>query len=65
MEQRDIPIPDYMCHWFRDDPGRIDAAKAIGYEHVLDVFGRLVKREVDGKVAYRMKLSSQAFHGTA
>ncbi len=27
---------DYHRHWFNDDPGRIDAALAAGYTHVLD-----------------------------
>jgi hypothetical protein len=47
-DDRDDPIPGYLCHWFRDDPARIEAAKAAGYEHVLDASGEPTRKEIDG-----------------
>jgi hypothetical protein len=30
------PRPGFHRHWFRDDPGRVERAKAAGYDHVQD-----------------------------
>lgn len=30
------PRPGFHRHWFRDDPGRVERAKAAGYDHVTD-----------------------------
>lgn len=38
--------PGFHRHWFNDDPGRIDAALAAGYTHVLDKKGENVHKVV-------------------
>ena len=42
-------------HWFNDEPGRVDEARAAGYTPVLDRDGKQVSRVVDkttGMLAY-------------
>lgn len=52
------PIAGMHQHWFNDEPGRIDTAKAAGYTHVLDALGKPKSRVVDkttGMLGYLMK----------
>ncbi len=52
------PIPGMHQHWFNDEPGRVDTAKAAGYTHVLDALGKPKSRVVDkttGMLGYLMK----------
>lgn len=52
----------YKRHWFNDSPGRIDQAKANGWEHVKDKQGRPVQvvvgtgRDKGPLLAYAMEL---------
>jgi len=61
------PIPNFQCYWFNDLPGRIDQAKAAGYEHVTDSNGAPVKKVVgvmEGGgplTAYRMKIPREFY----
>lgn len=54
--------PGYKRHWFNDSPGRIDQAKANGWEHVKDKQGRPVQivvgtgRDKGALLAYAMEL---------
>lgn len=40
------PRSGYHRHWFNDDPGRIQEARAAGYESVKDHDGQIVSRPV-------------------
>lgn len=61
------PIPGFQAYWFNDLPGRIDQAKAAGYENVTDANGAPVKKVVgvmEGGgplTAYRMKIPREWF----
>jgi hypothetical protein len=54
--------PGYFRHWFNDLPGRVDQAKASGWEHVRDRDGQPKKMVVGrsgqsgGQLAYAMEL---------
>jgi hypothetical protein len=54
--------PGYYRHWFNDLPGRIDQAKASGWEPIRDKDGRPVRQVVGrsgasgGQVAFAMEL---------
>ena len=56
------PLAGFHLYWFNDEPGRIDRAKAAGYEHVTDDDGKHVRRIVGvardhtALEAYLMKL---------
>jgi len=58
------PIEGMHQHWFNDEPGRVDTAKAAGYTHVLDATGKPKSRVVDkttGMLGYLMK-TPQEWH---
>lgn len=59
------PLAGFHCHWFNDYPGRIQAAKEAGYEHILDRDGKPQMRITGvappdqgggGMRSYRMKI---------
>lgn len=39
-------VPGFRTYWFNDTPGRIDRAKAAGYEHRLDANRQPISRVV-------------------
>jgi hypothetical protein len=60
------PRPGFHRHWFRDDPGRVERAKAAGYDHVEDpLTGQPVSRlggVADGGGGLSMYLMEQPQH---
>lgn len=54
--------PEYHRHWFADHPGRVEEARAAGWEHVKDHEGKIVSklhgRHRDGRamIGYLMEI---------
>ena len=56
--------PGYVPRWINDEPGRVDAAKAGGYEHIRDGRGKPISRVVDrrtGLLAYAMEIPKEFY----
>ncbi len=62
-------VPGFRTYWFNDTPGRIDRAKAAGYEHRLDANRQPISRVVGvstggqgGLRAYAMMIPMEFFN---